>query len=80
MKYLLKTDYKQNNTVQLKIALKNTYNIYDSLRNVITYLFENSAFIKSYEIYILQDFEPDNTPNKNNSVMIDSPSAEATFL
>ena len=84
MKYLLKTKQKQNATNEVSITLTNAYDIFERMKYLISYLFKNAAFIESYEIYILEDFEPIEEPTianvcSCNSISLESPNSQAIF-
>ena len=81
MKYLLKTDLKQNTLNEVSISLKNEFTITNNIRELILHLFNNAAFIESYEIYILQEFEPIvNSCCSEDSIKLSSPNSQITLL
>jgi len=81
MKYLLKTDLKQNTLNEVSISLKNEFTITNNIRELILHLFNNAAFIESYEIYILQELEPIvNSCCSEDSIKLSSPNSQITLL
>ena len=59
MKYLLTTSLRQLNRKGVRIEIQNGNEVFDSLKEMINYLFENAIDFKSFKMYELHDIDGD---------------------
>lgn len=82
MKYLLKVNKKANTTNSVAIEVSSDLREFATLKDLIRHLFDNAMFIKSYEIFEVEEFEKSEEEwgaSGSSQVNITTPTAKAIF-
>jgi len=78
--YLLKIRKKEDQTNNINITLSNEYKEFEKLKELISYIYSNSVFIASYEIFEMKEFESEDISGiGNSSICIGSPNTQSSI-
>ena len=78
MKYLVKTEAKNNPAFDVFIALQSKYAEFDNIIDVIDYIFKCANFIDSYRVYEIKEIDKVFS-EENSTFYIDGKSSQARF-